>query len=418
MEPVILSEAKNLIKEKNMNCAQDIEYMQRAMTLAENGRGFVNPNPLVGAVIVMDGRVIGEGWHRKYGCLHAEREALAACTEDPAGSTMYVTLEPCCHYGKQPPCTEAIIAAGISRVVVGLPDPNPLVAGKGIAILKEHGIDVECGLLEADLKYQNRVFLKYITTHRPWVTMKWAMTLDGKIAAASGDSKWVSSAASRQFVHELRGKCTGILAGIGTVLADDPMLNCRAEGYSQPVRIIVDSHASLPLDSAIVRTAGEYRTVLACTEPESSSVSTSEYVSASELSGACHQRLEALRNAGVELLGCTADAGGRVDFRDLFKKLGEAGIDSVLAEGGAEVNWSLVRDGLADEFYFFIAPKIIGGRTAKGPVGGGGFPLMSDALQLSIDSVTNCGDDLLIHAYNSDYRRAVPHGRIDLTDKN
>ena len=203
MEPVILSEAKNLIKEKNMNCAQDIEYMQRAMTLAENGRGFVNPNPLVGAVIVMDGRVIGEGWHRKYGCLHAEREALAACTEDPAGSTMYVTLEPCCHYGKQPPCTEAIIAAGISRVVVGLPDPNPLVAGKGIAILKEHGIDVECGLLEADLKYQNRVFLKYITTRRPWVTMKWAMTLDGKIAARTGDSRWVD-----------RGFQMGVIRGV------------------------------------------------------------------------------------------------------------------------------------------------------------------------------------------------------------
>ena len=165
-----------------MYSAQDIEYMQRAMELAENGRGFVNPNPLVGAVIVKDGRVIGEGWHRKYGCLHAEREALAACTEDPAGSTMYVTLEPCCHHGKQPPCTDAVIAAGISRVVAGLPDPNPLVAGKGIAMLREHGIEVECGLLEADLRYQNRVFLKYITTGRPWVTMKWAMTLDGRIA--------------------------------------------------------------------------------------------------------------------------------------------------------------------------------------------------------------------------------------------
>ena len=397
---------------------EDIRYMKEALALAERGAGHVSPNPMVGAVIVKDGRIISRGWHKAFGGLHAETDALASCSESPEGATMYVTLEPCCHYGKQPPCTSAIIRAGISRVAVAMADPNPLVAGKGISILREHGISVQTGLLEKEASVLNRIFIRYITEHRPWVIMKTAMTLDGKIAAASGDSKWVSSSASRRFVHELRGKCTGILAGIGTVLADDPMLNCRAEGYGQPVRIIVDSHASLPLDSAIVRTAGEYRTVLAYTEPASAPVSISESVSASAPSGACHQRLEALRNAGVELLGCTADAGGRVDFRDLFKKLGEAGIDSVLAEGGAEVNWSLVRDGLADEFYFFIAPKIIGGRTAKDPVGGDGFPLMSDALQLSIDSVTNSGDDLLIHAYNSDYRRAVPHGRIDLTDKN
>ena len=375
---------------------EDIRYMKEALALAQRGAGHVSPNPMVGAVIVKDGRIISRGWHKAFGGLHAETDALASCRESPEGATMYVTLEPCCHYGKQPPCTSAIIRAGI----------------------REHGISVQTGLLEKEASVLNRIFIRYITEHRPWVIMKSAMTLDGKIAAASGDSKWVSSAASRQFVHELRGKCTGILAGIGTVLADDPMLNCRAVGWRQPVRIIVDSHASLPLDSAIVRTAGEYRTVLACTELASASVSTSEYVSASAPSGACHQRLEALRNAGVELLGCTADAVGRVDFRDLFKKLGEEGIDSVLAEGGAEVNWSLVRDGLADEFYFFVAPKIIGGRTAKGPVGGDGFPLMSDALQLSIESVTNCGDDLLIHAYNSGYGRAVPRGKIDLTDKN
>ena len=368
----------------------DIRYMKEALALAERGAGHVSPNPMVGAVIVKDGRIISRGWHKAFGGLHAETDALASCSESPEGATMYVTLEPCCHYGKQPPCTTAIIEAGISRVVVAMADPNPLVAGKGISILREHGISVQTGLLEKEASALNRIFIRYITEHRPWVIMKSAMTLDGKIAAASGDSKWVSSGASRQLVHELRGKCTGILAGIGTVLADDPMLNCRTEGCRQPVRIVVDSHASLPPDSAVVRTAGEYRTVLAYNESASAS--------ASAASGACRLRLEALRNAGVELLGCSADAGGRVDLRDLFKKLGGAGIDSVLAEGGAEVNWSLVRDGLADEFYFFVAPKIIGGRTAKGPVGGDGFPLMSDALQLSIDSVTNCGNDLLIHA--------------------
>ena len=402
MEPVILSEAKNLIKEKNMYCAQDIEYMQRAMTLAENGRGFVNPNPLVGAVIVMDGRVIGEGWHRKYGCLHAEREALAACTEDPAGSTMYVTLEPCCHYGKQPPCTEAIIAAGISRVVVGLPDPNPLVAGKGIAILKEHGIDVECGLLEADLKYQNRVFLKYITTRRPWVTMKWAMTLDGKIAARTGDSKWVSSEESRRYGHQLRAWNMAIMAGIGTVRADDPLLNCRIDGMRSPVRVIADSDATVSLSSQVVMTAHQYRTIVACSGT------------------ADRSRLAALSDAGVEILQVDSGQAGdctqqraadvrKVDMDVLLSRLGKMGIDSVLVEGGAELDWSMVEAGLVDEVCCFIAPKVIGGSTAKGPVGGVGFPVMADAFPLEIESVTRSGPDILVHAFPSDCHSGTGH---------
>ena len=402
MEPVILSEAKNLIKEKNMNCAQDIEYMQRAMTLAENGRGFVNPNPLVGAVIVMDGRVIGEGWHRKYGCLHAEREALAACTEDPAGSTMYVTLEPCCHYGKQPPCTEAIIAAGISRVVVGLPDPNPLVAGKGIAILKEHGIDVECGLLEADLKYQNRVFLKYITTRRPWVTMKWAMTLDGKIAARTGDSKWVSSEESRRYGHQLRAWNMAIMAGIGTVRADDPLLNCRIDGMRSPVRVIADSDATVSLSSQVGMTAHQYRTIVACSGT------------------ADRSRLAALSDAGVEILQVDSGQAGdctqqraadvrKVDMDVLLSRLGKMGIDSVLVEGGAELDWSMVEAGLVDEVCCFIAPKVIGGSTAKGPVGGVGFPVMADAFPLEIESVTRSGPDILVHAFPSDCHSGTGH---------
>ena len=395
---VILSASKNLIKEKNMNCAQDIEYMQRAMTLAENGRGFVNPNPLVGAVIVMDGRVIGEGWHRKYGCLHAEREALAACTEDPAGSTMYVTLEPCCHYGKQPPCTEAIIAAGISRVVVGLPDPNPLVAGKGIAILKEHGIDVECGLLEADLKYQNRVFLKYITTRRPWVTMKWAMTLDGKIAARTGDSKWVSSEESRHFVHRLRAWNMAIMAGIGTARADDPMLDCRIEGMRSPIRVITDSNASLSMSSRIVRTAHQYRTILAYSgTPDPSSLA------ALSDAGVVTLKVEgdgpADDSRGQDYKHLKADDIRKVDIDALLSCLGKMGIDSVLVEGGAELDWSIVEAGLADEVYCFIAPKVIGGSAAKGPVGGAGFPVMADAFALETESVTRSGPDILVHAF-------------------
>lgn len=377
-----------------MYSAQDIGYMQRAMELAENGRGFVNPNPLVGAVVVKDGRVIGEGWHRKYGCLHAEREALSACTEDPAGSTMYVTLEPCCHHGKQPPCTDAVIAAGISRVVAGLPDPNPLVAGKGIALLREHGIEVECGLLEADLKYQNRVFLKYITSGRPWVTMKWAMTLDGRIAASTGDSRWVSSEESRRYVHQLRAWNMAIMAGIGTVRADDPLLNCRIDGMRSPVRVIADSDATVSLSSQVVMTAHQYRTIVACSGT------------------ADRSRLAALSDAGVEILQVDSGQAGdctqqraadvrKVDMDVLLSRLGKMGIDSVLVEGGSELDWSMVEAGLVDEVCCFIAPKVIGGSTAKGPVGGAGFPVMADAFPLEIESVTRSGPDILVHAFPS-----------------
>ena len=383
-----------------MYSAQDIEYMQRAMELAENGRGFVNPNPLVGAVIVKDGRVIGEGWHRKYGCLHAEREALAACTEDPAGSTMYVTLEPCCHHGKQPPCTDAVIAAGISRVVAGLPDPNPLVAGKGIAMLREHGIEVECGLLEADLRYQNRVFLKYITSGRPWVTMKWAMTLDGRIA--TGDSRWVSSEESRRYAHQLRAWNMAIMAGIGTVRVDDPLLNCRIDGMRSPVRVIADSYASVSLSSQVVRTAHQYRTVVAYSGTPDPS------------------RLAALADAGVEILQVDSGQAGdctqqraadvrKVDMDVLLSCLGKMGMDSVLVEGGAELDWSIVEAGLVDEVYCFIAPKVIGGGTAKGPVGGAGFPKMADAFPLEIESVTRSGPDILVHAFPSDCHSGTGH---------
>ena len=361
-----------------MTMEKDIIHMQMAMELAERGKGFVNPNPLVGAVVVKDDRVIGKGWHRKYGCLHAEREALAACTEDPSGSTMYVTLEPCCHHGKQPPCTEALIAAGISRVVVGIPDPNPLVAGKGVAILREHGIEVECGLLESELKKQNRIFLKYITSGRPWVTMKWAMTLDGKIAACTGDSRWVSGEESRKFAHELRGWNMAIMAGIGTVRADDPMLNCRLDGMRSPVRVIADSNATVSLDSNIVRTARQYRTILAVSgHPEG-----------------MDDRIARLADAGVEVMDCGRTADGKVDLGCLFEKLGKTGIDSVLVEGGAELDWSLVESGFVDELYCFIAPKVIGGRSAKGPVGGNGFQKMSEAFGFHIDSVESKGQDL------------------------
>lgn len=365
----------------------DIRFMRRALALAENGRGHVGPNPMVGAVIVREGRIIAEGWHHVYGSLHAERDALASCTESVAGATMYVTLEPCCHYGKQPPCTDAIIAAGISRVVIAMTDPNPLVAGHGAAILREHGIKVTTGLMEDESRHLNRVFIKYITTRHPWVVLKWAMTLDGRIASVTGDSKWVSGEDSRRMVHELRGRYMGIVAGIGTVLADDPMLNCRIEGMRQPVRIIVDSTASMPADCMIARTAGEFRTVLAHT------------------GAADNQRLDRLRSCGVEFLLCSCGADGMVDLDDMLGKLGAMGLDSVLVEGGGELNWSLVRAGLADEFFVFVAPKMVGGRVAKGPVGGAGFGKMSEACGIRTDSVKMVGEDVLVHGFSSKYSR-------------
>lgn len=361
---------------------EDIKYMRMALDLARKGQGHVDPNPMVGAVIVRDGRVLASGWHHVYGSLHAERDALSACTEPTQGATMYVTLEPCCHFGKQPPCTNAIMEAGISRVVVAMTDPNPLVAGKGAGILRSHGIEVQTGLLEKETIYLNRVFLKYITTRKPWVVLKSAVTLDGRIAAASGDSRWVSSEESRRLAHGLRGQCTAVLAGIGTVLADNPMLNCRLEGMRQPVRVIADSYASLPLDSALALTAKDYRTIVAHT------------------SEAGAERLEALRGLGVETLECTASAG-RVDIRNLLEILGEAGFSSVLVEGGAELNWSLISEDCVDEYYVFMAPKIIGGRAAKGFVGGDGFALMSQAVPVSVESVSPSGCDWMMHGFAS-----------------
>lgn len=364
----------------------DRKYMLRAMELAEKGRGKVNPNPLVGAVIVKDGRVIGEGWHECYGGLHAERNAFRNCCEPAVGATLYVTLEPCCHYGKTPPCTEIIIESGIGRVVVGLPDPNPLVAGKGIKLLQEAGIEVVCGVEEEVLREQNRVFLKYITCRKPWIALKTAMTLDGKIATRTGDSKWVTGEAARMCVQRLREEYMGIMVGIGTVLADDPMLNCRLVGaVRQPVRIVVDSALRIPLESQLVRTAGSYRIWVACT-----------------VSGE-KEKQEELERRGVEVLRCK-ERDGKVDLADFARLMGEKGIDGVLVEGGGELNYSLIRQGLVDEVYAFVAPKLLGGREAKTPVEGIGAENMSEAVGLGKFRVESFGEDILLRA------RVVPQG--------
>ena len=358
----------------------DRQFMLRAMELAERGKGFVNPHPLVGALIVRGDRIIGEGWHEYYGGLHAERNAFKNCIEDPRGATLYVTLEPCCHHGKTPPCVDAVIEQGIARVVVGLEDPNPLVAGKGLEKLVNAGIEVVTGVEEEALREQNRVFLKYIATGLPWVALKTAMTLDGKIAAFTGDARWVTGDAARLRVHRMRSEYMGIMVGSGTVKTDDPLLNCRLEGeHRQPVRIVVDSKASVAFDSQVVRTARVFPLLVAHT------------VQADE------EQLEMIQEAGGGTLLCE-EKDGRVDITDLLKKLGARGIDSVLLEGGGELNYTFVKAGVIDEVYAFIAPKIVGGKTAKTPVEGEGFKQMGEALELSPFAVEAIGRDILLMA--------------------
>lgn len=374
----------------------DIFLLQEAMVIAQQGEGRVNPNPLVGALIVKDDDVVASGYHARYGDLHAERMAFKDADEkgvDCQGATMYVTLEPCCHEGHQPPCTDAIIERGIKRVVVGLLDPNPLVAGKGMSLLREAGIEVEAledlGEGEAaaellkELRTQNRVFLKYITTGLPWVTAKWAMTLDGKIATHAGDSKWITGEKARQHVHMVRRNNMAIMCGIGTVLADDPLLTVRLTEESletlgikehevrHPIRIIADRRARIPMESQLVRTANEYPLVVAYAN------------------GADEEKLEQLREAGVTLWNCNS-------INELMMRAGAEKIDSIMLESGGTLSESLFREGLIDEVMAFIAPKVIGGKTAKSPVEGDGVEMMSQAIMLRDKVILPIGEDVLI----------------------
>lgn len=349
--------------------------MARALALARKGAGRVSPNPMVGCVIVKDGQVIGEGWHQKYGSLHAERNAFAACTQDPAGATLYVTLEPCCHWGRTPPCTDAILEHKIARVVVGCLDPNPLVAGKGVELLGAHGVEVTTGVLEGECKACNAVFFHYIQTKTPFVVLKYAMTLDGKIAACTGHSRWVTGETARAHVHETRNRLSAILVGVGTVLADDPLLTCRMEGGRNPVRIVCDSHLRTPLTSQLIRTAKEAPTLLAAVERG--------------------ETAEELEEAGAEILLCK-EKEGKVDLADLMTKLGARGIDSVLLEGGGELAFSALEAGVVHRVQAYIAPKLVGGRTAKTPLGGAGFPTMDRAVRLEHLTLTRLGDDILM----------------------
>lgn len=358
------------------------QFMKRAIELAKQGVGWTAPNPLVGAVVVKNGRVIGEGYHRKYGELHAERNALAACTEDPAGATLYVTLEPCCHYGKTPPCTEIIIEKKIAKVVIGSRDPNPKVAGKGARILREHGIEVVEDYMREACDALNPVFFHYITTRTPYVVLKFAMTLDGKIATRTGASKWITGEAARNHVHQLRGRYAGILAGIGTVLEDDPMLNCRIDGAHQPLRIILDSHLRIPMGSRLVRSAKEYPLLIVCNE------STRDREEGTS-------RIQKLEEAGAKVW-TLPEKNGHPDLNVLMQRLGEEKIDSVLIEGGGTVNEAALKAHIVHHVYAYIAPKIFGGEDAKTPVEGSGIRLPQECANLRLAKITVLLNDMLL----------------------
>ncbi|WP_152097578.1 bifunctional diaminohydroxyphosphoribosylaminopyrimidine deaminase/5-amino-6-(5-phosphoribosylamino)uracil reductase RibD [Lacipirellula parvula] len=353
-------------------------YMQRAIELAYRGEGFVEPNPMVGCVLVRNDAVVGEGWHQRFGGPHAEIEALRMAGEAARGATAYVTLEPCAHTGKTPPCTEALISAGVARVVIGHRDPNPVVDGRGIERLRAAGIDVELldGIAEA--RELLAPFAKLMTVGQPWVIAKWAMTLDGKIAAHTGDSQWISSEASRAIVHQLRGRVDAVVVGRGTAEQDDPLLTPRPAGPRVPTRIVLDSQAVLSLESQLVRTAVEAPVLVAA--------------AANAPDSRCH----ALREAGVEVWQAPAAAVAPSErWISLLDELGRRRMTNILVEGGGHVLGALLDTDAIDEVHAFIAPRLIGG-AGPSPICGAGRAVMVDALRLASPRVETIGEDVYV----------------------
>ncbi|MCE9655138.1 bifunctional diaminohydroxyphosphoribosylaminopyrimidine deaminase/5-amino-6-(5-phosphoribosylamino)uracil reductase RibD [Clostridium celatum] len=364
-------------------------YMNIALQLAKKGKGKVNPNPLVGAIIVRDGVILGRGYHKEYGKAHAEVNAFLDAKEDITGATMYVILEPCSHYGKTPPCVERIIENKISRVVIGMIDPNPLVAGKGIEKLKKSGITVTVGVLEEECRKLNEVFIKYITKNEPFVVLKTAMSLDGKIATSRGESKWITGEKARNEVHNLRNELEAIMVGVDTVIIDNPELTCRLENGRNPIRIIVDSTLKIPLNSKVLKNQDEAKTIVA-TKKE-----------------AIEEKVKKLEALGVTVLKISDDKeyennnirNKKVNLNNLMKELGKLNIDGVLLEGGATLNYSALQEGIVDKIQVYIAPKIIGGLNSKGPVGGTGIDFLKDAFKINDLTSKFIGEDILIEGY-------------------
>ena len=357
---------------------QDEYYMRRAIRLAARGEGRVSPNPLVGAVIVRDGRILAEGWHRRCGENHAEINAIEKASEPLAGATFYVTLEPCSYYGKTPPCVDALIACRPARVVVGTIDPNPKVSGKGVETLRRHGIETKVGVLAEACERLNEVFFKYVATGIPFVTVKFAQTLDGRIATSTGHSRWISSPSSLRYAHRLRAVHDAILVGAGTVLRDDPELTCRLARGKNPLRIVADSTLRAPPEARIFLPGPEARTLVVTTRR------------------APAERKRTLEARGIEVVETGEDPIGRVNLRELLSLLGKRAVSSLLVEGGAGVITEFLREKLADRLVVIVAPKIAGqGINALGDLG---ITRMDDALRLSVRKISRRGDDLVFDA--------------------
>ncbi|NLO89305.1 MAG: bifunctional diaminohydroxyphosphoribosylaminopyrimidine deaminase/5-amino-6-(5-phosphoribosylamino)uracil reductase RibD [Clostridia bacterium] len=365
----------------------DEKLMKAVLELAKKGCGITSPNPMVGALVVKDGKIIAQGYHEGPGKPHAEAVALEKAGGKAHGASLYVNLEPCCHHGRTPPCVDRIIKAGIREVVCAMEDPNPLVSGRGFKKLMEHGITVKKGVLEKEAQRLNEVFVKYITFGEPFVICKFAMTLDGKIASKTGDSKWISGELSRRIVHRLRYAVDAVLTGVGTVIADNPLLNCRLDGNieKQPVRIILDSNLRIPFNSRLLLDKGS-KTIVVTTEKCSL------------------KRAEKLKHMGIEVLFAPLYRE-RIDVRWLLKHLGEREIAGVLVEAGSSVITSFVELGLVDKFVVFVAPKIVGGAGAPTPVAGEGAEVMEQALLLEDIEVSRIGNDVMIVGYPQKQRR-------------
>lgn len=355
------------------------KWMKRALELGERGRGYTSPNPMVGAVLIRDGMLLGEDWHRKAGEHHAERLLLDKMEAGLEDATLIVNLEPCCHVGRTPPCTDIILEKRVGRVVIGASDPDPRVAGKGIRILREAGVRVETGVLEEECRQLNQVFYHYKETGRPLVTMKYAMTADGKIATTNGESRWITGPEAREQVHRSRHENSGILVGIGTVLADDPMLDCRIPEGRSGVRIVCDSRLRIPENSRLVLSAREVPLIVATASVD--------------------PQLE-VKKARLEKMGArimtVPGNDGQVDLKMLTGELAAMGIDSILMEGGGTLNEAALKQGIVDRVQVYMAPKIFGGESARSPVEGRGVNHLGDAYRLRLEKLEAVGEDIFV----------------------
>lgn len=366
----------------------DQDFMRIALDLAATAKGKTNPNPVVGAILVKDGVIVGSGIHRKAGEPHAEVHAFQIAGNHAIGATLYVTLEPCSHYGKTPPCANLVKESGVKRVVVATEDPNPDVAGRGINLLKKAGIVVEVGVLKKEAQRLNERFFHNMITQSPFVISKVAMTLDGKIAAYNGHSQWISGVDSRKEVHYLRNEVDAILVGIGTVLADNPTLTTRIDGPSKnPIRIIMDTNLRMPLDANVADCSdAETIIVTAVNEQE--------------------EKATALKEKGVKILSVVLEKENQLlDLETVLKKLYQEGITDILLEGGSEINASFLRSGLIQKYIVYVAPKVLGGRGSFTPFRGKDVESINDAIQLHFEEVEKIGEDLRIIAYPMNQKR-------------